>query len=136
ATGAYGGTGLGVAICRELTQMMGGRIEVESAPGKGSTFAVTLPLPRGETPVAEPEAPAEDAEPDVMLRILAAEDNPTNQQVLSAVMAALGIDVEIVPDGATAVEAWRTGGYDLILMDIQMPVMDGIEAAKAIRKAE
>ena len=136
ATRAYGGTGLGLAICRELTQMMGGRIEVESAPGKGSTFAVTLPLPRGETPVAEPEAPVQDAEPDVMLRILAAEDNPTNQQVLSAVMAALGIDVEIVPDGATAVEAWRTGVYDLILMDIQMPVMDGIEAAKAIRKAE
>jgi len=70
------------------------------------------------------------------LRLLAAEDNPTNQQVLTAVLGSLGIQVEIVPNGQDAVEAWRTGSYDLILMDIQMPVMDGIAAAARIREEE
>jgi signal transduction histidine kinase/CheY-like chemotaxis protein len=136
ATREYGGTGLGLAICRELTQMMGGSIAVRSTAGKGSVFTVTLPFPRGVSPAAQSEPPLSEPQPQVSLRILAAEDNATNQQVLAAVMAALGIEVEIVPDGAAAVEAWRTGGYDMILMDIQMPVMDGIEAAKTIRRAE
>ena len=135
ATRRFGGTGLGLAICRELTQMMGGSIDVESREGHGSTFTVELPLTRGRPAsqdVAEP-APASD---DGDLRLLAAEDNPTNQQVLAAVLGSLGIEVHIVPDGKEAVEAWRTGSYDLILMDIQMPVMDGITAASTIREAE
>ena len=81
---------------------------------------------------AEPAQAADDGD----LRILAAEDNPTNQQVLAAVLGSLGIEVDIVPDGKEAVDAWRNGAYDLILMDIQMPVMDGIAAASAIRDAE
>jgi len=135
ATRRFGGTGLGLAICRELTQMMGGSIDVESREGHGSTFIVELPLSRGRPAslqAAEPSQACEDGD----LRLLAAEDNPTNQQVLAAVLGSLGIEVHIVPDGKEAVEAWRTGSYDLILMDIQMPVMDGISAASAIRDAE
>ncbi|UTP40040.1 ATP-binding protein [Phenylobacterium sp. LH3H17] len=138
ATRRFGGTGLGLAICRELTQMMGGVISVESREGQGSVFIVELPLERGE--VAAPsivavQAAAEGAD-EGALRLLAAEDNPTNQQVLAAVMGSLGIEIDIVADGKLAFEAWRDGAYDLILMDIQMPVMDGIDSARAIRAAE
>ena len=141
ATRRFGGTGLGLAICRELTQMMGGVISVESHEGRGSVFTVELPLERG---VLAPNLPAqvpaqavaaEDAE-EGALHLLAAEDNPTNQQVLAAVMGSLGIEIDIVADGKAAFEAWRDGCYDLILMDIQMPVMDGIDSARAIRAAE
>jgi signal transduction histidine kinase/ActR/RegA family two-component response regulator len=135
ATRRFGGTGLGLAICRELTQMMGGSIDVESLEGVGSTFVVELPLERGR-PASLQAADTAQAADDGDLRILAAEDNPTNQQVLAAVLGSLGIEVDIVPDGKEAVEAWRTGAYDLILMDIQMPVMDGITAASTIREQE
>ena len=135
ATRRFGGTGLGLAICRELTQMMGGSINVESLEGHGSTFTVELPLTRGR-PASQDAAETAHASEDGDLRLLAAEDNPTNQQVLAAVLGSLGIEVHIVPDGKEAVEAWRTGSYDLILMDIQMPVMDGITAASTIREAE
>jgi two-component system, sensor histidine kinase len=134
ATRRFGGTGLGLAICRELTQMMGGSIDVLSQEGEGSTFTVELPLRRGAPAQAGPEAAPASESGD--LRLLAAEDNATNRQVLAAVLGSLGIEVHIVPDGKEAVDAWRVGAYDLILMDIQMPVMDGITAATEIRRIE
>ncbi|HEY3800033.1 MAG TPA: ATP-binding protein [Caulobacteraceae bacterium] len=138
-TRRFGGTGLGLAISRELSQMMGGDIQVDSTPGVGSVFCVTLPLPR----IGDRQAPKADAAPashngglDRPVRILAAEDNPTNQKVLAALLSPLGVDLTIVADGQSAVDAWRGGGFDMVLMDIQMPVMSGVAAADAIRKLE
>jgi signal transduction histidine kinase/ActR/RegA family two-component response regulator len=137
-TRRYGGTGLGLAICRELAQLMRGKIEVESTEGEGSIFTVTLPAPRLAAS-AGAEAPAVGAgefDETRPLRVLAAEDIPTNQLVLKTIMQSFGVDITMVDNGRQAVEAWLAQPFDLVLMDIQMPEMDGIAATRAIRSAE
>ena len=135
-TRRYGGTGLGLAICRELAQLMHGSISVISEEGKGSTFIAEAPFERGGAATAVPEAEVAPEVESRSVRLLAAEDNLVNQKVLQAIVEPMDVELSIVGDGRSAVEAWRTGDFDLILMDIQMPVMDGIAAARAIRAAE
>ena len=137
-TRQFGGTGLGLAICRELCNAMGGEIRAEGEIGRGSVFTVTLPLARisaseAAAPVeTAPAAPADERP----LRILAAEDNAVNQLVLKTLLGQVGLEPQVVGNGQLAVDAWEAGEWDLILMDAQMPVMDGITAAKAIRRRE
>ncbi|MFZ5720587.1 MAG: ATP-binding protein [Pseudomonadota bacterium] len=137
-TRRFGGTGLGLAICRDLAAMMGGRINAASTLGTGATFRVELPLPRVNAKRAIAEAAEPDAAwtPDAPLRVLVAEDNLTNQLVIRTLLNQLGIEPTMVPDGRAAVAAWEQEPWDVILMDVQMPEMDGPTAAAIIRRRE
>jgi len=138
-TRKFGGTGLGLSICRELCHAMGGEIAATSRLGQGSCFTVHLPLTRmGEArPDRAPDtAKAPLAFDAAALRVLAAEDNRMNQLVLETLLAQAGIKVTLVDNGLDAVKAWEAGAWDVILMDVQMPVMDGPTAAQRIRDRE
>ncbi len=137
-TRRFGGAGLGLAISRDLAAMMGGVIEVESREGQGTTFSFTVTLPRmkDEAYGVSPGTGEAPFEPGCAVRVLAAEDNGVNQLVLRTLLQQVGIEPVIVGDGAAAVEAWRNQLWDVILMDVQMPVMDGPTATRTIRTLE
>ena len=137
-TRRYGGTGLGLAISTALVELMGGALDCDSTPGEGSTFWFDIPLPRVDTPAPAPTAvePSASTVDGARLRILLADDHPANRKVVEIMLGATEMELVAVEDGKQALDAFVGGGFDLVLMDMQMPVMDGLTATAAIRRYE
>ncbi|HEY5975556.1 MAG TPA: ATP-binding protein [Geobacteraceae bacterium] len=143
-TRKFGGTGLGLAISRQIVGQMGGTISFESEEGRGSTFSFTLPLVEaGQESDTLPAAQVQSADATTTTmagervpRLLLAEDDPINRKVLGLLLRGANYNCDIAEDGQQAVEMWEKGGYDLVLMDVQMPRLDGFEATRAIRDKE
>jgi PAS domain S-box-containing protein len=138
-TRRFGGSGLGLVISRSLAEAMGGTLEAVSEPGKGSAFTLTLALPRSRA-IDPASAPAGlDAEAAKLAhgpKVLLAEDHPTNRKVVSLILESVGVELSVVENGQDAVDAAAKQDFDVILMDMQMPVMDGLTATRVIRERE
>lgn len=135
-TRRYGGSGLGLAICSQLVQLMNGEIDCDSRPGDGSRFWMRVPLETADSlPEPESHSQTQEAAPQ-SLRVLLADDHPTNRKVVELMLAGTGVELVCVADGQAACEAFAGSSWDVVLMDMQMPVMDGLAAVRWIRAME
>ncbi|MBK6024004.1 response regulator [Brevundimonas nasdae] len=137
-TRRFGGSGLGLSICRHLAEMMGGALDCESEPGGGSAFILTMPLIQCDAPAHKEPKPvpsSKDAD-GLRRRVLVADDHPVNRRVIELILTQADVETIMAENGVEALDAFRAGHFDLVLMDMQMPVMDGLTATQEIRLLE